>query len=204
MAYVQSIVLAGGISSRMGFPKALLPFGNSFFLHRVYESLVAAEVTPVHIVINAGLANSLKSRTKEFPQAQFVLNKDPALGQIHSLQLGLQSAREAGAEAAVVALVDQPAIAVTTIAKLCEAFQGAPQCIYIAAYEGRTGHPLLIPEKFFDDFLSAAEGRTARDIIADQQDFVRIVETDDPQVVADVDSPEDLARLRELENEIDE
>ncbi len=203
MGTVQSIVLAGGISKRMGFPKALLPFGNSFFLHRVYESLVAAEVAPVHIVINAGLANSLKSRTKEFPQAHFVLNKDPALGQIHSLQLGLQSAREAGAEAAVVALVDQPAIAVTTIAKLCEALQAAPECIHIAAYEGRPGHPLIIPVKFFDLFLTAAEGRTARDIIADQKDAVRTVETDDPQVVADVDSPEDFARLRELENEID-
>ncbi len=203
MTAVHSIVLAGGISNRMGFPKALLPFGDTFFLHRVYESLVAAESVPVHIVINAGLQVSLKPQMKQFPQGNFVLNKEPARGQIYSLQLGLKAASDAGADAAIVALVDQPAIAVNTIGRLRQAFLEAPEKLFIACYNGQPGHPFLIPKNLFQAFVSAPEGMTARDIIADLGSVVQHIETEDPQVVADVDSPEDLARLREMENELD-
>jgi len=203
MGGIHGVVLAGGISSRMGFPKALLPFGKSFFLHRIYESLVAAETVPVHIVINAGLHSCLKSQAKQFPHGDFVLNKEPARGQIHSLQLGLEATKKAGAEAAVVALVDQPAIAVDTITSLCEAHRSEPGNIYVARFEGQPGHPVLIPAALFDAFLSAAEGKTARDVMAEHAAAVRYVDTADPQVTADVDSPEDLARLRQSEDDVD-
>jgi len=203
MSEIQGIVLAGGISSRMGFPKALLPFGNSFFLHRIYETLVAAESVPIHLVINAGLHASLKKQAKQFPLGHFVLNGEPARGQIYSLQLGLAAAKEAGARGAIVALVDQPAIRVTTVTKLCESSQAKPGRILIASYEGKHGHPILIPADFFDAFLQASPDQTARDIIQELSEVVEVIETSDPQVTADVDSPEDLARLRELETDID-
>lgn len=203
MAGVHSLVLAGGISNRMGFPKALMPFGQSYFLHRIYETLVAAETDPVYIVINTGLYACLKSPHKEFPRGRFVQNPDPARGQIHSLKLGLGAARQDGAHAVVVALVDQPAIQVGTILELVAAYRRDPNHLLIATYGGKTGHPILIPSGLFDAFLDAPEGQTARDIIARHADCVELVETRDPQVVADIDSPEDLARLHELETEID-
>lgn len=203
MGEIQSIVLAGGISNRMGFPKALLPFGNSFLLHRIYETLVAAETFPVHIVINAGLHASLKAREKQFPHAEFVTNKEPARGQIYSLQLGIASAKASAANAVVVALVDQPAIRVGTVTKLCEAFRKQPNSIAIACYGGMPGHPVLVPSELFDAFLHAKPEQTARDVIAAHASRVQHVETDDPQVVSDIDSPADLERLRELENDLD-
>jgi CTP:molybdopterin cytidylyltransferase MocA len=187
----------------MGFPKALLPFGSSFFLRRIYDALVAAETVPVHIVINAGLQVSLKRQMKQFPQGNFVLNNEPARGQIHSLQLGLQAARQCGADAAIVALVDQPAIAVSTMTKLREAFFVDPEKLCVACYKGRPGHPILIPRSFFGAFIGVSEGQTARDIIAAHASETKHIETDDAQVVADIDSPEDFARLREMEDELD-
>jgi len=203
VAAFHSIILAGGISNRMGFPKALVVFGNSYFLHRIYETLVAGEAVPVHIVINTGLYGSLKSRLKEFPQGKFIQNSEPGRGQIYSLQLGLHSAQDAGADAAIVALVDQPAISVSTVAALCQKHEKSPGKIYIASFEGKPGHPILIPKNLFAPFLNAGEHQTARDVIANHSSLVEYVETNDPQVIADIDSPADLARLRELENEID-
>ena len=70
-------------------------------------------------------------------------------------------------------------------------------------FEGQPGHPVLIPAALFDAFLSAAEGKTARDVMAEHAAAVRYVDTADPQVTADVDSPEDLARLRQSEDDVD-
>ncbi len=39
---LHGIILAGGISSRMGFPKALAPYSDTFFLHAVYRGLADA------------------------------------------------------------------------------------------------------------------------------------------------------------------
>src|ERR1051326_6712989 len=48
------LILAAGTSSRMGSPKALLPIGDSYFLHQIYKTFLTAGVRPVLIVINRG------------------------------------------------------------------------------------------------------------------------------------------------------
>ena len=110
MSGLHGVVLAGGISSRMGFPKALMPLGNSFFLLTIYAKLTASGAKPVHMVINTGLASSLEAQKARFPDGTFVLNPEPGLGQIQSLRLGLRAAADGGAEAALVALVDLPLV----------------------------------------------------------------------------------------------
>jgi molybdenum cofactor cytidylyltransferase len=194
MAGLHGIVLAGGISSRMGFPKALMPCGSSFFLLEVYRRLAGADIKPVYMVINTGLKSSLEAQLHNFPEGQFVLNSDPSRGQLHSLCLGLEAAANGGATGAVVALVDQPAILPTTFTAVAAAAAANPQRIILPAFNGKNGHPFVIPRDAFTAFLSAADGDTAREVIRRLSSITMTVEVPDENILRDIDSPEDMAR----------
>jgi CTP:molybdopterin cytidylyltransferase MocA len=196
MGGLHGLVLAGGISSRMGFPKALMPIGNSFFLLRIYEQLVSAGVSPVHMVINTGLRSSLEAQMSKFAAGKLVLNGEPALGQIHSLKLGLQSAASSGAAGVLVALVDQPGISPDTLREIREKSAAAPGKIIVPVCDGKNGHPIVIPAACFGAFVDAPKGKNARDVIEENADTVKHVEIRDSQILADVDSPEDLANMK--------
>ena len=195
MSGLHGEILAGGISSRMGFPKALMPIGDSFFLLSIYTKLVEAGAAPVHIVINTGLQSSLNAQMSRFPEARFVLNREPAHGQIHSLRLGLAQARDAGAAGAMVALVDQPLVAPSTVRALAEAAGREPDKLVVPRCGGKRGHPYVVPAALFGAFTDAAAGATARDVLDAHAADAVYVEVNDEGIHQDVDTPEDMARL---------
>ncbi|PKO20052.1 hypothetical protein CVU37_00875 [candidate division BRC1 bacterium HGW-BRC1-1] len=197
MTGVQGVILAGGISSRMGFPKALMPIGDSFFLRSIYDKLIGAGASPVHIVINTGLQTSLSAQMNKFAEGRFVLNREPGRGQLHSLQLGLTAAQEAEASAVVMALVDQPLVDQGTVKVLVERYAQEPGKLVLPVYEGKRGHPFIIPAAHFDAFIKAdaAGGATARDVLDSLAASSVSVEVDDAGVCQDVDTPEDMGKL---------
>ena len=197
MSGVHGVILAGGISSRMGFPKALMPIGDSFFLRSIYDKLVGAGVSPVHIVINTGLQSSLSAQMNKFTEGRFVLNREPGLGQLRSLQLGLVAAQEAGADAVMMALVDQPLVDQGTVKVLVEKYGQEHGKLVLPLFEGKRGHPFIIPAAHFDAFIKAdaAGGSTARDVLDSLADSSVCVEVQDAGVCQDVDTPEDMGKL---------
>ena len=184
----------------MGFPKALMPLGDSFFLLTIYRKLVASGATPVHMVINTGLASSLEAQKGKFPDGTFVLNPEPGLGQIQSLRLGLRAAADGGSECALVALVDLPLVQEATIAAIAAAAAANPGMIVVPRCGQRRGHPMAIPRPLFPAFQDAVPAKTARDILAELAAQVFEVELDDAGIYQDVDSPEDLAKYNVSED----
>src|SRR5438874_25695 len=123
------LILAAGTSSRMGSPKALLPIGDSFFLHLVYKTFLAAGVRPLLIVINKGLLECMEEKRMElFEDAQFITNPHVEAGQIYSLQIGLEMAKAQGAKGVLVGLVDTPWVKRETISALLETARANPDC----------------------------------------------------------------------------
>jgi molybdenum cofactor cytidylyltransferase len=126
-----------------------------------------------------------------------VLNRHPERGQFSSLQVGLQEVLNRGRDAAIVALVDRPPAQPPTLARLCEAFNEAYDSKWAAVPEhgGRHGHPILIGREMIEAFLRAPATSNARDVEHSLQPHILYVPVDDPNVVANVDTPEDYERL---------
>lgn len=93
-------------------------------------------------------------------------------------------------DAVLVALADMPAIRPSTIARLAgEA--GNPDVVVAPSYQGRRGHPVLFGRAHFSQLMGLTGDAGARDML--RANPPRLVAIDDPGVLFDIDSPDDLA-----------
>jgi nicotine blue oxidoreductase len=181
---VNAIVLAGGSSVRMGSPKALLPWRGEPFLSIVLRQVRAAGVWPV-VVLGEHAAAILAA--VDLRAAQVVVNEDPARGMFSSVKLGAAAC----GGAALVCLVDQPLVRAETFRLLAP--EPGPREARVAAYLGSPGHPVALgrelvaalpdaPDATLEAFLGARASRA-------------LVETSDPAVLQNVNTPEAYAAL---------
>ncbi|HWX55712.1 MAG TPA: nucleotidyltransferase family protein [Verrucomicrobiae bacterium] len=188
------VILAAGASTRMGRDKALLPWRGGTFLLAAIRAL--QPVTELVIVV-AGENEGNLAPIVNAEAAFLVRNPDPAQGQFSSLQCGLQNVLNHGRDAAVLTLVDRPAPSAATIESLQQAFLEADEKTWAAVPEfgGKHGHPIVIGREMIQAFLCAPTSSSAREVEHANQARIRYVPVNDPLVVANVDTPEDLEKL---------
>jgi CTP:molybdopterin cytidylyltransferase MocA len=128
-----AIILAAGESSRMGRPKALLPFRGGTFLSVLAKTL-GAHCSTVIAVFGAN-AEALVSAAPAGVVP--VVNHGYKLGMLTSLQAGLRALAPESRGRVLFTLVDHPAIGVATVDALIRSH--AP--IAIPRSSGKRGHP---------------------------------------------------------------
>src|SRR4026208_1885685 len=108
---IPAIVLAGGKSSRMGRPKALLPIGSTgiTFFDRIIRTLLEAGLEDIVVVVGAD-AEAIRVGVRPVPRGRIVDNPDHEQGQLTSLVAGLRAIDAARATAALVTLIDVPLV----------------------------------------------------------------------------------------------
>lgn len=123
-----AIVLAGGRSSRMGRPKALLPFGGEILIERVLRRL--ALLAEERLVVAAP--------DQELPDlpARLVRDPEPHLGPLAGLAAGLAAAR---APLAFVTSCDAPFLNLDLVRWMLA--EGTAWDVVVPEWEGRL-HPL--------------------------------------------------------------
>lgn len=189
------LILAAGASSRMGRDKALLPWHGGTFLSAAIQTLQRE----TELVIVVAGQNVQKLEPAIYANAAFaVVNPHPELGQMSSLQRGLEEVLNRGRDAAVVTLVDRPASRVETVEQLKRAFLAAGDQTWavVPEYGGKHGHPIVIGREMIHAFLRAPATSTARDVEHAHQQHILYVPVDDPLVAVNVNTEEDYEKLR--------
>ena len=185
---VAGILLAAGSGSRLGQPKALVELGGETLAKRGVALLRDGGADPVILVTGAVPVT--------IPEALAVHNTDWSTGMGSSLATGLRALAETDADAAVVALADQPLVGAGAVRRLIAAYRdGAP--VAVATYDGEPRNPVLIAREYWPIVLTMATGDTgARPFLRAYADLVTQVECGDTGRPDDVDTAEDLARVR--------
>jgi molybdenum cofactor cytidylyltransferase len=189
------VILAAGASSRMGRDKALLPWQGGTFLSAAIQAL--QRETELVIVVAGKNASTLEPVI--YSNAAFLVeNPHPELGQMSSLQRGLEEVLNRGRDAAIITLVDRPAPRAETIRQVKGAFLSAadPTWAAVPEYEGRHGHPIIVGREMIEAFLRVPATSSARDVEHAHQQHVLYVPVNDPLVTLNVNTEEDYEKLR--------
>lgn len=189
---IAGVLLAAGRGGRFGTENKLLVEVNDkpVVVHAV-ETLIAATVEPVVVVLGYE-ADCVRRALAEYP-VDFVLNPDFPDGQATSVRTGVSAVPD-NCAAAVFALGDMPVVRSSTVDALVTAFRNDVGDILAAAYLGKRGNPVLFDASYFDDLRDVQGDTGGRGLIIEQG---RLVDTDDPGVRLDVDTPGDLAEITE-------
>jgi len=186
------VVLAAGESRRMGQPKQLLAFGEHTILERVVDTLLTAGVGEV-IVVLGHLAERVGAVLGDRP-VRPVINESYRQGMLSSVKCGVR-AIDAGYEAVLFALGDQPQIQSAVVREVIRAYRAGSSGIVIPCYEGKKGHPIIINlRRYREAIANLPEGVGLNLLMQEHADDVRLIDVASEDIIRDIDVPDDYTR----------
>ncbi len=190
------MVLAAGLSTRMGRPKALLPFGGRTIIEHILGVLEHSSVGEI-LVITGHERDAIERLSNKF-HARAVFNPHYAAGEmLSSIQAGLNSI-SAHADAALIVLGDQPLLEHSIVEQIVAAYYEGRGKIVIPSYQKRRGHPVLIDRAHWGAILSLGEQQSLRDYLRGlDTTAIYHLDVDTPNVLNDMDTPADYERALE-------
>ncbi|MFW5709003.1 MAG: selenium cofactor biosynthesis protein YqeC, partial [Chloroflexota bacterium] len=139
---IGAVVLAAGMSTRMGQSKVLLPWGDkNTIIEHIVEQLITGRLD--HITVVTGhMAKEVKETVKPLG-AQIVYNRSYKTGEmLSSLKAGLR-AMPPHIAAALIVLGDQPRIQPKVIYQILSSYAEGNDAIVAPSFQMHRGHPIL-------------------------------------------------------------
>jgi molybdenum cofactor cytidylyltransferase len=187
-----AVVLAAGRSSRMGRSKPLLELGGRTLLDRALDSLRSAGVRSIVVVL--GDRAAAVRRGADLRGTTVIENTAYRDGMSTSLRVGV-AALPADAERVLVVLGDQPFVSPETIRALATRAAQGDGSIFLPTFHGVWGNPVLFDVRLAPE-LDRLEGDVGcRGMFPHHPKEMREVEVDDPGILVDIDTPEELQRI---------
>jgi molybdenum cofactor cytidylyltransferase len=192
---VGAVVLAAGLSLRMGLPKVLLPWASDrSIIEHILLQIQAAGVDEI-VVVTGRAADEVRA-IAERVGASAVHNPNYQTGEmLSSLKVGLQALPE-HVTAALVVLGDQPRIQPETVIAVLHAYTEGQGGIIAPSYQMRRGHPILIERRYWSELLALPADGALRDLLNAHAQEIAYIVVDNDSVLNDIDTPEEYDQER--------
>lgn len=197
---VAAVVLAAGLSRRMGAPKMVLPWGSTTVIGQVLSILVQAGVNEL-VVVTGGARQQVEQAVAQprlLANIRCVYNPEFAREEmLASLQLGLKAvqSQEEKIAAILVVLGDQPQMEAALVERVLAAW-AAGAGLVVPSFRMRRGHPWLVARSLWPDLLALQPPQTPRDFLNAFAGEIQYVDAGTPTVLADLDTPSDYQQQR--------
>ncbi len=195
MERIGAIVLAAGLSTRMGFPKVLMPWGSRSIVSHIVATLLTSSIDPVFVVAG-GVFQEIESELTGEKVCRVVYNPHYQNGEmIVSLKTGLRLLAE-DVHAVFVVLGDQPQIETNIVIQIAEEYRRNQHKIIIPSHQMKRGHPWLLSRDLFEDMLSAPDDQKLNEFHKSHTNDIFHLPVDSACILQDLDTPEDYEKYR--------
>lgn len=186
MQKLATIILAAGRGSRIGKPKWQLIHSGKSFLEIIVDKIIESNYDK-NIIICVASADSIPNE----PRVKIAINPDPGKGMISSVYYGVQANPDALGYLLIP--VDHPFVAIETFTKLKNVFLKYPDCIVCPTYEGRKGHPIIVPNNLAAKITTKNFLGSLRDFLISQGAKLKCVAVNDANILKNINTQQDLA-----------
>lgn len=186
---VSAVILAAGLSRRMGQPKLLLPLGTRTVIEHVVDRVSRANIREVIVVLGAWhqeIANLLTPRN-----VKLCYNPRYAEGQASSVAAGSAAVSE-DSEGIMFVPGDLPLIVPEYLNRLIEEFYRSQALIV----KSMAGTPAIFSTKLRQALTELSGDTGGRQLLDKYKDELVIVPAD--QEALDIDTPEDYREVLQL------
>jgi len=193
---IATLILAAGNSSRMGVPKQLLPWKNSFLLNHSIDTATQVPNSKTYVVLGAN-HDLIASKINRI-DTEILYNANWKLGLGSSISFGVKSIMksEQKFDAVLIMLSDQPLIDSNYLNGLINLFKTGSNQIIASVYEPeKLGVPALFDVCYFEELSKLDDDKGAKKIIENHIDNVISLRAND--LISDIDTMEEYERLYE-------
>ncbi len=187
---ISAILMAAGLSRRMGSDKLLLSYRGKTLLQRAVDLLDGLRVFEKILVTTPARLTTLALS----PGILTVMNERPEAGQSESLRLGVTAAT---GETYLFLAADQPRLTPQTLRPLLDKAGDRPDKIINPTIGGNPSTPALFPARFRAELLALAGDAGGRSIRAAHPESCLALEAESPEDFMDIDDLEDYRSLQE-------
>ncbi len=188
---ITGILLAAGAGKRFGGGKLKQVLPNGLTICVASARNLAAAVDQVIAVVRPNDEVTCALLTAE-SNIKVIVCKRAEEGMGHSLATAVEASPSDTNW--IIALGDMPLIKPETIRAVADAVENGA-AFAMPKYKDQRGHPVGIHARFRDDLLKLEGDAGARAIIAANKSQMKLIGTDDPGILIDVDTTADYEKL---------
>lgn len=192
------IVVAAGLSSRMGEFKPLMSLHNNLtIIETTIKSMLEAQVDYIILVLGyRGL--EIEEMIKESPQIKIVYNLEyESTDMMNSIQIGLEQLQKYDTDAFYILPGDMPLLDFKTFIRLKEAFIDSNKKVIIPEYMGKRVHPPIFDISCEDYLLNFTKNGGLREAMKFFSDETLYLSIGDKGSLIDIDTIKDYGEALE-------
>lgn len=190
------ILLAAGLNTRFGSPKALAQINAQPIIQHLHDTWELVP-EPIELIIVLGAhAKRIESALKPLPlSTKIVINNKFTEGQTCSFKKGLQHVNPKS-QGIFLQPVDTPFIKTSTIQTLCLCFKTKSPLIIIPTFLNKRGHPPLFHPSLIPEFFALKNNVGLNTLLKAHHQNIHHLAVKDPGVIENFNTKEEFKQLK--------